>query len=165
MPVGGPPDSGRSGIVTFHYQDLDVYYIAQGLLETMVDFMKKAGSKPDPALVLLEKSILDIPLTIARVSGETMGELPPEKILLVRGLVYECQAMTELLWRRKLLTDKTSDELSDTLMVIANMLTDLAAEHPDSDTRKLKQLRKPKTTPGRGAEKIPIYKPRKPLLE
>jgi len=74
-----------------------------------------------------EKSALDIPLAMARTAGEHEQGIATEAFLEVRGCVFECQAVLEILWRRKLIKDKQSDELSETLIVLANMLTDLAS--------------------------------------
>ena len=113
--------------MSFYYQDMDVYYIALGFVDTVLDILKGYGSVLNNLMRRLETSAVNIPLTFARVAGEGNRRISREGIFEVRGKVFECQSLLELLWRRKLIQDKHSEELGETLIVLDNMLSDLVA--------------------------------------
>jgi hypothetical protein len=131
----------------FFYQDLDVYYLSLGFVDSVLDIIK-AEKPPKPELFKrLEKVAIEIPLSIARLSGEAASGIGGPEYLKIRGFVFESQSIVEMLWRQKLIKEKDADELGDMLLVISNMLADLSGSPKDTE------------------RKVPIYKPKKAIFE
>ncbi|MBN1296915.1 four helix bundle protein [bacterium] len=107
----------------FGYQEMDVYHIAMGFVDSVHTLLALFPSPRPSLLERLESVSVDIPLTLARVSGRTGTAMLASDLREVRSVVYECQALIEILWRRKLLSDKESDDLNGPLMVMANLLS------------------------------------------
>ena len=127
--------------MSFYYQDMDVYYIALGLVDSILEILKRHGPRLTARLRRLEKITIDIPLTIARISGDYGKNIPPEGFLEVRAKVFECQSLVEILWRTNQLSAKESEDIGDTLMVLSNMLTDLATQV--HDTSRMRRVYRP----------------------
>lgn len=109
--------------MAFDFQDMDSYQIAMGFVDSVNAVLAKF---PHPRSTMLEKLdaiAIEIPLSLARVTGLKGSALMGSDLRNVRAVVYECQALIEILWRRKLLSDKESEELNGPLMVMANLLS------------------------------------------
>ena len=128
--------------MSFFYQDMDVYYIALGLVDSVLDILKKHGPVYSHLLSRLERLSLEIPLRIARISGDYGQNIPSEGFLEVRAIVFECQALIEILWRRKQLKEQEAEDIGDTLIALSNMLTDLSGQ--SDDTTPLRPVYHPK---------------------
>ncbi|HPQ41758.1 MAG TPA: four helix bundle protein [bacterium] len=109
--------------MSFSYQDMDVYQIAMGYVDTVNGVLAKFPPPRPTLLERLQTLAVDIPLTLARVTGLRGSALMASDLREVRAVVYECQALIEILWRRKLLTDRESDDLTGPLLVMANLLS------------------------------------------
>jgi hypothetical protein len=138
-------ENKKGDAVGFYFQELDVYYIALGLVDSVLEILKKQRSGRSALFDQFEKTAIEIPLTLARIAGESGDKISGDGYQLVRGVVFECQALVEMLWRQKLIEEKETEDLNDTLMVISNLITDLAG-----------------STPKETQKKIPVYKPRHP---
>ena len=134
--------------MSFFYQEMDVYYIALGFVDSIFELLRRLKSTKHELLETLENRAIEIPLSIARIAGESGSKITAAGYYKIRGNVFECQAIVELLWRQKLIEEKDSEELGDTLLVMDNLLSDLAGSVP-RETEK----------------KIPIYRPKSKLLE
>lgn len=109
--------------MTFSYQEMDVYHIAMGYVDSVNAVLAKFPPPRSPLLERLETIAVEIPLALARVTGLRGSALMASDLREVRAVVFECQALIEILWRRKRLTDKESEDLNGPLMVMANLLS------------------------------------------
>lgn len=118
--------------MSFNYQELDVYYIALGFVDSVHTCATKVVNQLDPLMEELDRAAIEIPLSIARLSGEFGDMIPPQEVLKVRGCVFVVQSMLEILWQRKLICERDSEELGNTLIVLARMLGDMAGQSRDT---------------------------------
>ena len=109
--------------MAFAYQDMDVYHIALGFVDTVHTFLAKFPPPRSPMLEKLEVKAIEIPMTLARVSGISGSAMMASDLREVRAVVYECQSLIEIIWRRRLLSDKESEDLNGPLIVMANLLS------------------------------------------
>jgi len=151
--------------VNFYYQDMDLYYISQSLVDIVMRITKRHGPIPDKMVSRLGDLSVEVPLKIASISGKFGEHIPEEPFLEIRALIFQCQALSELLWRRKILKEKDADELSETLSVIANMVTDLANNVQNVDTKRISRKRQDTPKPKPKDDNIRIYHPKNPFLE
>ncbi len=155
--------------MSFYYQDMDVYYIALGFVDNVMEITKKYGPVLSNMMSNLEKLTTRIPLELAHATGVHGRVLPDEEYRRIRGIVYECQAQIEILWRRKQIREKDADELGDTLMVLAKLLTDLMAQSQETEAGLPKapsgkpHVKPPPLKPK--PKKLQIYPPKKPIFD
>jgi len=109
--------------MAFSYQDMDVYHIALGFVDSVNSILRQFPCPRSQMLEKLEALVIEIPLCLARVCGKSLKSITIKDLLEVRAIVYEIQALIEILWRRKLITDKESEELNETLIVLSNLLS------------------------------------------
>ncbi len=109
--------------MAFAYQDMDVYHIAMGFVDSVANVLKQFPLPRPTLLEKLDSMAIQIPLTLARVNGRVGDALMVSDLLEIRAVVYECLSLIEILWRRKLISDKESEDLNNPLTVMANLLT------------------------------------------
>ncbi len=128
--------------MSFSYQELDVYYIALGFVDSLHACISNCPDPLNPLIEQLDRSAVEIPLSIARLSGEYGDLIPPQEILKVRGIVYMVQSLLEICWQRKMISEKDSEEFGNTLIVLARMLAEMSTQ-----SRETSRMQRPQPRP------------------
>jgi four helix bundle protein len=116
--------------MSFAFENLDVYKLALEWVETVDSLLDHNRGKTSKVLAdQLRRASLSIPLNIAEGNGRWHKPDKRNFFWIARGSVFECVPLTELLRRKKLISETEALTVRNQLTVMGKMLTNLVKAH------------------------------------
>ena len=110
----------------FAFENLEVYQQALDWVEIIEGLCKRLKREVSYSLLdQISRASLSIPLNIAEGNGRWHKGDKRQFFWIARGSIFECVPILQVLFRKKLITDKDYSKYYERLNIMAKMMTNL----------------------------------------